>query len=116
MLAKPIIHNEEWGQVIDELIDLIYDNETWTPLALNAKLGEEVGELAEHVLVNEQLINKPLNEQIECEVADVINCALAVGIVSLRYMGIDKAHVKMRLYEGMVAKAAKYEKAVSTKL
>lgn len=108
-LKTPIVTNEDWGQCIDELIDMIYDHEKWAPLPLLAKLGEECGELSEHVLVNEQLIKKNLKEQIEGEAADVINCALGVAIVSMRLMGIQKEYVKFRLFEGMITKNAKYK-------
>ena len=108
LIKTPIITNEDWGQCIDDLIDMIYDHEPWAPLPLLAKLGEECGELSEHVLVNEQLIKKDLKERIEGETADVINCALGVAISSMRLMGIQKEYVKFRLYEGMITKTTKY--------
>lgn len=97
----------------DSLIDLVYDQEDWEPLALMAKLSEETGELAEAALVNEGAIKKELKEDIDGEVSDVINCAVAVGVKVLMKRGVARREIKSQIYDSLFIKLEKYKDNLS---
>ena len=95
-------------EVLDNLIDNLIIYETWSLSQLGLKLAEETGELAEHIFVADGLKDKELDEPMECEVADVINCAIAVLVRKMVLEGAEPDEIKARLMSGIQTKNAKY--------
>lgn len=95
-------------EMLDELIDNLIIYETWSLSQLGLKLAEETGELAEHIFVADGLKDKELDEPMECEVADVINCAIAVLVRKMVLEGAKSDEIKARLMSGVQTKNAKY--------
>jgi NTP pyrophosphatase (non-canonical NTP hydrolase) len=95
-------------EMLNELIDELIIYETWSLAQLGLKLAEETGELAEHIFVADGLKNKELDEPMECEVADVINCAIAVLVRKMVLEGAGPDEIKQRLMSGIETKNKKY--------
>ncbi len=97
----------------DDLIDHLIELESWSPSELVTKLTEEAGELSEQVLVATGRKQKVFDEPIEGEVADVINCAIAIHVRILMDQGCTSDEIKSRLYDGIFVKNNKYISALA---
>ena len=101
-------------KIIQEIIHISHHYEPKSLEAITLKLMEEVGELAE--AVNHKLGNLPhktMKEPLEGEVADIINCAIAVLVKA--YPESSPEDVYAMLGFQLVKKTKKWVEVISTR-
>lgn len=105
-LTKP-----KFYELIEDLFDMTQNHETMDPMALGLKLGEEVGEFQEAVLVEHgYLQHKELKEDTLHEAADII-CVL-IGFLAKHHPNLTSPQLTEMLYEAIAKKGEKYANIV----
>jgi NTP pyrophosphatase (non-canonical NTP hydrolase) len=102
------------NEIIKEIIHISKHYEPKSLEAITLKLMEEVGELAE--AVNHKLGNLPhktMKEPLEGEVADIINCAIAVLVKAYPELSEEQIYDMLRFQS--VKKTNKWVEVISAR-
>ena len=102
-----------FDEYIDELIRFGLAEEIMSPVELHCKASEEFGELGEQILYNHgHLRHKTLDEPIENELGDLLNCVIVEVARTLSSQNVPLNEIKDRLLTGMFTKLTKYKKII----
>lgn len=99
---------KQLGNVMFDLIQMTREYETLPDWALGLKLSEEVGEVAEALMVaNGFSRHKTLEEDVLHEVADVIN--VCIGLLTQHYNELSPEELERALTDAISKKGKKYQ-------
>ena len=103
--------SNELGKALEDLILMTHKHETLPSWALGLKLAEEVGEVAEALMVDNGFSrHKVLEEDVLHEVADVIN--VCIGLVTQHYPDLEPHEISLALTDALIKKGKKYKKVL----